>query len=334
MRRYFAALLGLCLLTGSIGSSPRTTAREWGAPEPIGHVTGDVSHVTDTVQNGPTANYATGQWNLDRIDQHALPLNGDYSPTYAFGNGVNVYVVDSGVRITHTQFQGRASYGYDFVDNDAVADDCLGHGTHVAGTVAGVNTGVARYANIIAVRVLDCAGDGSQTEVVNGLNWVRTHHVKPAVVNISIGFNGGNTAVDNAVNALITAGVTVVTSAGNDGQNACNQSPARAPSALTVGNSTQSDARSGTSNFGSCLDLFAPGNQIVSTCRTSNTATCTMSGTSMASPAVAGAAALYLRSFPAATPATVMGWIKNRTTNGVITSPGSGSPNKLLYVGA
>jgi subtilisin family serine protease len=247
---------------------------------------------------------------------------------------VNAYIIDSGVRITHQQFQGRASYGYDFVDNDAVADDCLGHGTHVAGTVAGVNTGSARYANIVAVRVLDCSGNVPQSRMVAGIDWVRTHAVHPAVVNISIGFNGGNTAVDNAVNALITSGVTVVTSAGNDGQNACNQSPARVASALTIGNTTSSDARNSTSNFGSCLDLFAPGTSIVSTCKTSNTATCSMTGTSMSSPEVAGAAALYLRSFPAATVSQVMSWIKNRTTNGVVTSPGSGSPNKLLYVGA
>lgn len=299
--------------------------------EPVAHVEYNPTNIQNN--DGAHADYATTEWNLDRVDQHNLPLNGDFSPVFGFGNGVNAYIVDSGVRITHTQFQGRAHYGWDFVDNDAVADDCLGHGTHVAGTVAGVNTGSARFANVIAVRVLDCNGNGTQTQVVDGLNWVRTHAVHPAVVNISIGFAGGNAAVDNAVNALITSGVTVVTSAGNDGVNACSQSPARAPAAMTVGWSNQNDARNGSSNFGPCLDLFAPGNQVVSTCRTSDTATCTMSGTSMASPIVAGVAADYLRSFPAATPNDVMTWIRGRTTNGVITGAGSGSPNKLLYVG-
>jgi subtilisin family serine protease len=298
-----------------------------------------VAHVewnpTD-IQNhdGGQADYATTEWNLDRVDQHPNTLNGQYAPVYGFGNGVHAYVVDSGVRITHTQFQGRASYGWDYVDNDAIADDCLGHGTHVAGTIAGVNTGGARYASIVAVRVLDCNGNGTQTNVVNGLNWVRAHAVKPAVVNISIGFAGGNTAVDNAVAALINAGITVVTSAGNDGLNACTQSPARVAAAETVGWLNQNDSRNSLSNFGSCLDLFAPGSNIFSTCRTSDTATCQMSGTSMASPLTAAAAALYLRSFPTATPNQVMSWLNNRTTNGLVTSAGSGSPNKILYVGA
>lgn len=338
LKKLFAALCTAAALAAVVGAPPQTQAREWGVSptEPMGHLNADKGYTGTVVEpNGPTPAYASTQWNLDRIDQRNRPINGQYNPVYGFGNGVNAYILDSGVRISHTQFQGRARYGWDFVDGDAVADDpCIGHGTHVAGTVAGVNTGSARYANIVSVRVLDCNGSASQTNVVSGLNWIRANHVKPAVVNISIGFSNGNAAVDTAVNQLITAGVTVVTSAGNDSVNACGQSPARVASAYTVGNTTQTDARNSSSNFGMCLDVFAPGTSIVSTCRTSDTATCTMTGTSMSSPLVAGAAALYLRSFPAATPAQVMSWLTGRATTGLVTSPGSGSPNRLLYVGA
>lgn len=332
MRKTLVVIMtAMMVLLAGAPAQAASNGREW-AKAPVE----PMAHLTDQ-NNGPVAqaNYATTQWNLDRVDQHPLPLNGNYNPVYAYGNGVNVYVVDSGVNVAHSQFQGRATNGYDFYDNDPIANDCNGHGTHVAGTVAGVNTGGARYANIIAVRVIGCDGTGSQTQIVNGLNWVRTHAVKPAIVNLSVGFDQINAAADNAVAQLIDAGIVVVVAAGNDGVNACGQSPQRVPAAMTVGNSTKTDARNGTSNFGSCLDMFAPGTQVISLCYNSNTAAnCSMTGTSMSAPLVTSAGANYLRFFPTAGPNQIMIWLNGRTTNGLITSPGSGSPNKLLYIGA
>ena len=318
-----AAVVAIASPAEAANHESRTTHVEWN-PQDV------------NLGGGATANYSTTQWNLDRVDQHPLLLNGVYAPVYGFGNGVDVYVVDTGVRITHTQFQGRASYGYDFVDNDAVADDCYGHGTHVAGTVAGVNTGSARYANVIAVRVLDCNGNGTQAEVVNGLNWVRSHAAttgRRSIVNMSLGFASGNTPVDNAAAALINAGIPVVAAAGNDGVNACSQSPARVPAVETVGNLTKTDTKNATSNIGSCIDLFAPGTSVISTCKQSDTATCSMTGTSMSSPEVAGAFALYLRQFPSASVATTLNWVNNRATVGAIIGSTGGAPNKILYVG-
>lgn len=324
------ATFGVAVSTPAYAKSEKSVKQAWPG-EPMTRVT-DVKEPNPT---GPTAAYATTQWGLDRVDQHLKPLDGQYNPIYGYGNGVNAYVVDTGVQISHAQFQGRASNGWDFVENDAVAQDCHGHGTHVAGLVAGVSTGTARYANIKAVRVLDCSGNGTQTTVINGLNWVKNNHVKPAVVNMSIGFWGGNAAVDLAVNQLISAGVSVVLSAGNEGGNACSASPAKVPAAITVGNITSSDYKNVTSNFGTCLDLFAPGTTVQSACLDpANVFLCYMTGTSMAAPAVAGVVALYLRSFPTATPASISTWLVNRTTPGVVMNPGVGSPNKLLYIGA
>jgi aqualysin 1 len=269
-------------------------------------------------------------WGLDRIDQRNRPLSNSY--TYnATGTGVTAYIIDTGIRLSHTQFGGRAVSGFDAVDGGS-ADDCNGHGTHVAGTVGGSTHGVAKNARLVAVRVLNCQGSGTNSGVIAGVDWVTGNHLagQPAVANMSLG-GGANTALDSAVNNSINDGVSYAVAAGNSSANACNSSPARVGAAMTVGSTTSSDARSSFSNYGTCLDVFAPGSSITSTWHTSNTATNTISGTSMASPHVAGVAALYLQGSPGASPATVRNAIVNSATPGVLSGVGSGSPNLLLY---
>ncbi|MET9867854.1 S8 family serine peptidase, partial [Streptomyces sp. NPDC006386] len=271
-------------------------------------------------------------WGLDRIDQKNLPLNSSYTYPDAAGEGVTAYVIDTGVRITHGDFGGRASYGYDAVDNDNTAQDGHGHGTHVAGTVAGSAYGVAKKAKVVGVRVLNNSGQGTTAQVVAGIDWVARNAVKPAVANMSLG-GPGDTAIDTAVRNAITSGVTFVVAAGNESTNASTRSPARVTEAVTVGATTSGDAKASYSNYGSVLDLFAPGSSITSAWSTGDSATNTISGTSMASPHVAGAAALYLAGNPAATPAQVSSALTSAATTGVVTSPGTGSPNRLLNVG-
>ncbi|MEW2634392.1 S8 family serine peptidase [Streptomyces sp. NPDC048389] len=271
-------------------------------------------------------------WGLDRIDQRSLPLNQSYTYPDSAGDGVTAYVIDTGVRITHGDFGGRATYGYDAVDNDNTAQDGHGHGTHVAGTVAGSAYGVAKKAKIVAVRVLDNNGSGTTAGVVAGIDWVTRNAVKPAVANMSLG-GGVDTTLDNAVRNSIASGVTYAVAAGNSNANASNYSPARVAEAITVGSTTSSDARSSFSNYGSVLDVFAPGSSITSAWNSSDSATNTISGTSMAAPHVAGAAALYLADNTSATPAQVSSALTSAATSGVVGNPGSGSPNRLLYVG-
>ncbi|MFC9267764.1 S8 family peptidase [Streptomyces zhihengii] len=272
-------------------------------------------------------------WGLDRIDQQSLPLNSSYTYPDPGGEGVTAYIIDTGVRISHSDFGGRASNGYDAIDNDNTAQDGHGHGTHVAGTVAGSSYGVAKKAKIVGVRVLDNSGSGTTEQVVAGIDWVTQNAVKPAVANMSLG-GGVDSVLDEAVRNSIASGITYAVAAGNDGANAANYSPARVAEAITVGSTTSTDARSSFSNYGTSLDIFAPGSSIKSSWNTSDTATNTISGTSMATPHVAGAAALYLDGNPTATPAQVATALTGAAVQGKVTNPGTGSPNRLLNVGA
>lgn len=271
-------------------------------------------------------------WGLDRIDQVALPLNQSYRYDDTAGQGVTAYVIDTGVRITHKDFGGRAFNGYDAVDNDTTAQDGHGHGTHVSGTIAGTAYGVAKKAKIVGVRVLNNSGQGTTAQVVAGIDWVTAHAAKPAVANMSLG-GPADTAIDTAVRNSIASGVTYAVAAGNESTDASTRSPSRVTEAITVGATTNSDTRASYSNYGTVLDLFAPGSSITSAWRTSDTATSTLSGTSMATPHVVGAAALYLADHPSATPAAVQTALADSATTGVVTSPGTGSPNRLLNVG-
>ncbi|MEV0608988.1 S8 family peptidase [Polymorphospora rubra] len=268
-------------------------------------------------------------WGLDRIDQRNLPLNNSF--TYGPSTGVRIYVADTGIRITHQDFGGRASYGYDAVDGDLVASDGNGHGTFVAGVAAGTSYGVAKNAQIVAVRVLDNNGSGTTAGVIAGVDWITANAVRPAVANLSLG-GGASTALDNAVRRSINAGITYAIAAGNSGVPAANTSPARVTQALTVGATNRTDTRPTWSNYGTALDLFAPGVDITSVWRTSDTATYTGSGTSFAAPYVAGAAAIYLSGNPTAAPATVNSAVVSAATTGVVINPGAGSPNRLLYI--
>jgi subtilisin family serine protease len=270
-------------------------------------------------------------WGLDRIDQRNLPLNNRYTWNASAVN-VHVYIIDTGIRITHTNFGGRASHGFDAIDGRLPADDCHGHGTHVAGIVGSTSYGVAKQVRLHAVRVLDCGGTGTVSQVVAGINWVTANAVKPAVANMSLG-GLGSAALDQAVANSVNAGIVHVVAAGNSNTDACGFSPARAPLAVTVGSADIADRRSSSSNVGPCVDIYAPGVSITSTWNSSNTATMTLSGTSMASPHVAGAAALYLHTKPNATPANVTYALLATATRNVLTGLPARTVNALLYTG-
>jgi len=266
-------------------------------------------------------------WGLDRIDQRDRPLSGTYTYNWT-GSGVRAYVIDTGILTGHTQFGGRASNVYDVFGGSGA--DCNGDGTHVAGTIGGSTYGVAKSALLRGVRVLNCSGSGSTSGVIAGVDWVRQNHIAPAVANMSLG-GSASSSLDTAINNLHNAGVTIVVAAGNENQNACNVSPARAANAVTVGSTTSTDARSSFSNYGTCVDIFAPGSSILSSWYTSTTATATLSGTSMASPHVAGVAALYKQANASASPATIRNALVNNSTTNRISNVGTGSPNRLLY---
>lgn len=278
----------------------------------------------DTTQTGAT-------WGIDRIDQRDLPLNSTY--TYnATGSGVKAYIIDTGIRATHTQFAGRVISGFTAINDGLGTNDGNGHGTHVSGTVGGTTYGVAKNVTLVAVRVLDSSGSGTNSGVIAGINFVASDHQagQPAVANMSLG-GGASSAVDSAVATAVSDGVTFAVAAGNDNLDACGSSPAREPSAITVGSTTTTDARSSFSNFGTCVDIFAPGSSITSSWNTSDTATNTISGTSMATPHVTGVAALFLETNPTASPATVTAAIINNSTTNHVSNPGTGSPNRLLF---
>jgi len=286
----------------------------------VKYVEEDAVMTIDTTQTGAT-------WGIDRIDQRNRPLSGTYTYNWT-GSGVRVYIIDTGIRTTHTQFGGRASDVFDAFGGNG--QDCNGHGTHVAGTVGGSTYGVAKSALLRGVRVLDCSGSGSTSGVISGVDWVTANHISPAVANMSLG-GGASSALDTAVNNLSNSGVPIAVAAGNSNIDACTQSPSRAANAITTGATTSTDARSSFSNFGTCVDIFAPGSSITSAWSTSDTATNTISGTSMASPHVAGVAALYKQANPSASSTTVRNAIVNNATTNVITGVGTGSPNRLLY---
>ncbi|HEY1175219.1 MAG TPA: S8 family peptidase [Phytomonospora sp.] len=268
-------------------------------------------------------------WGLDRVDQNALPLDDSYTSPNE-GTGVTAYIIDTGVALDHPDFGGRATSGIDAVDNDDDATDCNGHGTHVAGTIGGTEYGLAKDVALVGVRVLDCAGSGTTEGVVAGIDWVTENHSGPSVANMSLG-GGADETLDAAVAASVESGVTYAVAAGNSADDACGYSPARVESAITVGATNNTDAKADFSSYGSCVDIFAPGEDITSAWLDGGENT--ISGTSMATPHVAGAAALYLAANTSATPADVAAALTENATPDVVTDPGTGSPNLLLYVG-
>ncbi|MFJ1577119.1 S8 family serine peptidase [Streptomyces sp. NPDC088147] len=270
-------------------------------------------------------------WGLDRIDQTATAGDSAYTYPDGAGEGVTAYVLDTGVRISHQDFEGRASYGYDAIDGDNSADDGYGHGTHVAGTIAGASHGVAKKAKIVSVRVLDDNGSGTTEQVVAGIDWVAANHQGPSVANMSLG-GGADPALDEAVRNAIASGVTFGVAAGNDSSDASTTSPARVEEAITVASSTETDGQSSFSNYGTLVDLYAPGSAITSDWNDSDTGVNTISGTSMATPHVVGAAAIYLAGHPDATPDQVATALTDGAVPDVITNPSAGTPNKLLKI--
>ncbi|MFG1804305.1 S8 family serine peptidase [Micromonospora carbonacea] len=308
------------------GFSVRTTepvARRLAADPAVAVVEQDrLTSLATTQPNAP--------WNLDRIDA-PLGLTGTYNFT-SVGTGVRAYIVDSGIQIGHADFGGQAVYGYDAVDGTLPANDCTGHGTHAAGTVGGTTFGVAKNVVLVAVKVFDCVLPSTLSMLINGINWMVANHPagQPAVANIGV-LTSPTAALDAAVANAVADGITVTVPAGNSNASACNVSPASAPTALTVGATLTNDNRASWSNFGPCLDIFAPGERITSAWWSSTTATQTLNGTSHAAPLVAGVAARVLDNNPTWTPAQVSSYLFS-VANPAVLNPGAGSPNRLLYL--
>lgn len=269
-------------------------------------------------------------WNLDRVDQRTLPLDAQYNYT-GIGEGAHVYIVDTGIRVTHQEFGGRASVAYDGVFDGQNGNDCNGHGTHVAGTAVGFTYGIAKGARVYAVRVLNCSGTGFISTVVGGVDWITANRIDPAVANISLTAEGFSPTLESAIDSSVAQGVVYTVSAGNNAADACFYTPARTPAAITTGASWQEDGRAAFSNYGSCLDLFAPGNTVVSAHIANDTALSTRTGTSMSAPLVAGVAAVFRGMNPTISPEEVARAIDQASTMGILTQTGEGSPNKLLY---
>ena len=307
---------------------PQAAVSALAADPRVDYVEADGVMTADTTQTGAT-------WGIDRIDQRSLPLSGTYT-YFATGSGVKAYIIDTGIRFTHTQFGGRAIKGVDEVTPGGSASDCNGHGTHVSGTVGGSTYGVAKAVTLVAVRVLGCNGSGSTSGVIAGVDWVTGNHAAgaPAVANMSLG-GSASSSLDTAVNNSINDGVSYAIAAGNgdifgNPQNACNFSPARVAAAMTISATDRTDTKASWANYGSCVDWFAPGVSITSAWYSSDTATNTISGTSMATPHTTGVAALYLQGNPTASPATVRSTLYNLTTKGIVKNSNT-TNNHLLF---
>ncbi|MFG2728934.1 S8 family peptidase [Streptomyces canus] len=313
------------VLNGYAIQADERQARRLAADSRVASVVQDTRVTLEHTQKNPPS------WGLDRLDQPKLPLDRSYTWPESASARTTVYVIDTGIRISHKDFGGRAAYGWDFVGGDRSAGDGNGHGTHVAATVAGTRYGVAKKAKVVAVRVLDNHGSGTTAQVIAGIDWVTKNARKPAVANISLG-GYHNAQLDAAVRTSIASGVTYAVAAGNDGLPAGLYSPADVPQAITVGATDTKDTRAAFSNYGSALDLFAPGVSITSAGITSDTATATYSGTSMATPHAAGTAALYLAGHPKATPAQVGKALVKLAATGKVSGRGLGSPNKILQI--
>lgn len=316
-------------LNGVAVSLPVAAVRALTTRAEIVAIERDAEFTADDTQTNAT-------WGIDRIDDAGLPLDGTYTYTYngtynAGASRVDAYIIDTGILPTHVEFTGRVTAGYSTIKDRRGSVDCNGHGTHVAGTVGGVTYGVAKAVTLVPVRVLDCRGSGTTSGVIAGIDWVIANHgTSAAVANMSLG-GGASSAMDTAVANLVGDGVVLAVAAGNSNTDACTTSPARAAAPLTVGATTSLDARASYSNFGSCVDIFAPGSSITSAWYSSKTATNTISGTSMATPHVTGVAALVLSAYPTLGPADVMSKIIAAATKDAISSVGTNSPNLLLY---
>ncbi|MGW6742557.1 S8 family peptidase [Streptomyces sp. NPDC055025] len=310
-----------------ISVGPPSAERARSVEKPVGRAVGRA--VGKSVRKAAGKAVKAESWGLDRIDQRKLPLDNDFTVT-GTGSGVTAYIVDTGIETAHSEFGGRATVGFDAIGDGRVGQDCNGHGTHVAGTTGGATYGVARSVSLVAVRVLNCQGKGDWAGVIAGFDWVAANARQPAVLNASIG-GSSSAAVDSAVDAVTASGVLPVVAAGNESQDSCGVSPAGATSALAVGATDKQDGEARFSNYGRCLTTYAPGVAIVSAKLGGGSST--LNGTSMASPHVAGVAALLKAKYPTASPAELTGWLTDASTKDVVRPISTGSPNRLLYTG-